>query len=131
MYIITVRRIISGDELKYRNGFFIRRRYGPTDRASSPFALTAPIDDIHPGMFEVEKGGVSVAGEMYRLSDEIWARVEEGEPPNLYCGPVQLEDGQQINGILYPQVLAETQFTDISDYGDWRAYMRSISSLSS
>ena len=27
------------------------------------------IDDIHPGMFEVEEGGVSVAGEMYNMSD--------------------------------------------------------------
>ena len=41
------------------------------------------IGDVHPGMFEVERGGVAVAGEMYRMSDKIWARVESGEPPGV------------------------------------------------
>ena len=47
------------------------------------------INDIHPGMFELnegEEGGVSVAGEIYNMSDEIWSRVEKGEPPHLYKG---------------------------------------------
>src|SRR5262249_5352774 len=65
------------------------------------------IGDVHPGMFEVESGGVSVAGELYRLPDEVWARVEAGEPPNLYKGPVRLEDGRTVDGILYPRALAE------------------------
>lgn len=92
-------------------------------------ARTAPryrlysIDDDHPGMFEVEEGGVSVAGEVYRISDEVWARVEAGEPPGLYCGPVRLEDGREIDGILFPRELAEGKHRDISDYGDWRAYI--------
>src|SRR5262249_56792988 len=30
------------------------------------------IGDVHPGMFEVEAGGVSVASEIYRTTDEIW-----------------------------------------------------------
>jgi gamma-glutamylcyclotransferase (GGCT)/AIG2-like uncharacterized protein YtfP len=29
------------------------------------------IDNIHPGMFQVEEGGISVTGEMYRMSDEV------------------------------------------------------------
>ena len=50
-------------------------------------AWTAPIfrlysiDDRHPGMFEVGDGGVSVAGELYMVSDEVWRRIEAGEPP--------------------------------------------------
>ena len=47
-------------------------------------------------MFEVAEGGVAVAGEMYRMSDEIWQRVEAGEPPHLYCGPVKLDDGRTV-----------------------------------
>jgi gamma-glutamylcyclotransferase (GGCT)/AIG2-like uncharacterized protein YtfP len=81
------------------------------------------IDDVHPGMFEVETDGVSVAGEVYRVPDDVWARVEAGEPPGLYRGPVRLEDGREIDGILYPRELAEGKHRDISDYGDWRAYM--------
>ena len=83
------------------------------------------IGDRHPGMFEVENGGISVVGELYRMSDEIWRRVEEGEPPNLYCGPVKLDDGRVVNGILYPRELAERHHQDISQFGDWRAYMSS------
>ena len=84
------------------------------------------INDVHPGMFEVEQGGVAVMGEYYRMSDDIWARVEAGEPPNLYCGPVKLEDGRTVNGILFPRALAEGKYLDISSYGDWRAYQGAL-----
>ena len=71
-------------------------------------ARTAPvyriysIGDVHPGMFEVAEGGVSVPGEIYRLPDEVWRRVEAGEPPGLYRGPVRLSDGRTVPGILFP-----------------------------
>lgn len=84
------------------------------------------IDDVHPGMFEVASGGVSVSGELYRLPPEVWARVEAGEPPNLYRGPVGLEDGRTVDGILYPRDLAEGRHRDISEFGDWRAYMATV-----
>ncbi len=81
------------------------------------------IGDRHPGMFEVEEGGVSVEGEYYEMSSDIWARVEAGEPPDLYCGPVTLEDGRLVDGILYPRTLAEAHHTDISEFGGWRAWL--------
>ena len=92
-------------------------------------ARTAPryrlysIDDVHPGMFEVETGGVSIAGEVYRVPEGVWQRVEAGEPPGLYRGLVRLEDGRELHGILYPRELAEGKHLDISRYGDWRAYI--------
>jgi gamma-glutamylcyclotransferase (GGCT)/AIG2-like uncharacterized protein YtfP len=91
-------------------------------------ARTAPIyrlysiADRHPGMFEVGTGGVAVAGEIYLVPDEVWQRVEAGEPPGLYRGKVRLADGREIWGILYPRDLAEGRHRDISAYGDWRAY---------
>jgi gamma-glutamylcyclotransferase (GGCT)/AIG2-like uncharacterized protein YtfP len=91
-------------------------------------ARTAPvyrlysIDDRHPGMFEVAEGGVSVAGELYQLPDEVWRRVEAGEPPNLYRGRVKLADGREVWGILYPRQLAEGRHRDISVHRDWRVY---------
>jgi len=91
-------------------------------------ARTAPVDriysigDVHPGMFEVADGGVSVPGEIYRLPDDVWRRVEAGEPPGLYRGPVKLSDGRVVPGILYPREMAEGRHRDISDYGGWRAY---------
>jgi gamma-glutamylcyclotransferase (GGCT)/AIG2-like uncharacterized protein YtfP len=92
-------------------------------------ARTAPvyriysIGDVHPGMFEVAEGGVSVPGEIYRLPDEVWARVEAGEPPGLYKGPVRLDDGRVVDGILFPRELAEGHHRDISSFGGWRAYV--------
>jgi gamma-glutamylcyclotransferase (GGCT)/AIG2-like uncharacterized protein YtfP len=92
-------------------------------------ARTAPvyrifsIGDVHPGMFEVAGGGVSVPGEIYRLPDDVWARVEAGEPPGLYKGPVKLDDGRVVDGILYPRELAEGHHRDISSFGGWRAYV--------
>jgi len=80
------------------------------------------IDDRHPGMFEVSERGVAVAGELYRVPEDVWRRVEAGEPPNLYKGPVTLADGRVVDGILYPRELAEGRHRDISEYGGWRAY---------
>lgn len=83
------------------------------------------IDDIHPGMYEVEEGGVAVEGELYRMSDEVWQRVHAGEPPHLYCGPVKLADGRVVDGILYPQEQVKPQHVEISKFGGWRGYMAS------
>ena len=94
--------------------------------------MTAPIyrlysiDDIHPGMFEVAMDGVAIAGEIYRLPDDVWARVEAGEPPHLYRGPVRLADDRVVDGILYPRDLAESRHRDISNYGNWRSYMEAV-----
>jgi AGZA family xanthine/uracil permease-like MFS transporter len=82
------------------------------------------IGDVHPGMFEVgpDEMGVAVEGELYRVPEDVLQRVEAGEPPHLYRGPVTLHDGRVVDGILYPRALAEGQHRDISGFGGWRAY---------
>ena len=89
---------------------------------TAPIYRLYSISDRHPGMFEVTAGGVSVKGEVYRVPEDVWLRVEAGEPPNLYRGTVTLADGERLYGILYPRDLAEAHHRDISDDGDWRAY---------
>jgi gamma-glutamylcyclotransferase (GGCT)/AIG2-like uncharacterized protein YtfP len=86
------------------------------------------IGDVHPGMFEVgaDEGGISVPGELYWLPAAVWRTVEAGEPPNLYRGPVALEDGRVVPGILYPRALAEGRHKDISAYGGWREYAATV-----
>lgn len=91
--------------------------------ATAPVYRLHSIDDIHPGMFEVVAGGISVQGELYLVPDETMRRVEAGEPPKLYLGDVKLADGRTVRGILFPQELAEGIHEDISDFGGWRAYM--------
>jgi gamma-glutamylcyclotransferase (GGCT)/AIG2-like uncharacterized protein YtfP len=95
------------------------------EAATAPVYRIYSIGDIHPGMFEVGAGGVSVPGEIYRLPDEVWRRVEAGEPPGLYRGPVKLADGRVVPGILFPREMAEDQHRDISEFGGWRAYQAS------
>ncbi len=92
-------------------------------------ARTAPayrvysIGDRHPGMFAVAEGGVSVAGEIYRMPAGVWRRVEAGEPPHLYKGPVKLDDGREVDGILYPREAILPEHRDISEFGGWRGYI--------
>ena len=93
---------------------------------TEPIYRIYSIDELHPGMFEVSEGGVSVKGELYSVSEEVWARVKVGEPPNLYRGIVQLADGRKVLGLLYPRELAEGQHRDISEYRDWRLYTKSL-----
>lgn len=90
---------------------------------TAPHYRLYSIGDVHPGMFEVSSGGVSVAGELYRVPDDVLRRVEAGEPPNLYRGRVHLDDGRAVEGILYPRELAEGVHRDISHLADWRAYV--------
>ena len=93
------------------------------EATTEPVYRMYSIGDVHPGMFEIGDGGVAVKGELYLVPDDVWAQIEAGEPPNLYRGKVKLADGRRPFGILYPRELAEGQHRDISEYGDWRAYM--------
>ncbi|MFP6689479.1 MAG: gamma-glutamylcyclotransferase [Alphaproteobacteria bacterium] len=93
------------------------------EAVTEPVYRMYSIGDVHPGMFEVAEGGVAVMGEVYLVPDDVWARVEAGEPPNLHRGEIKLADGRRPFGILYPRELAEGNQRDISEYGDWRAFM--------
>ena len=85
------------------------------------------IDDVHPGMYEVSEGGVSVAGELYEVPWDVWQRVEAGEPPNLYRGQVKLRGGAKEWGILFRRESVLPQHRDISDFANWRTYLASKS----
>jgi gamma-glutamylcyclotransferase (GGCT)/AIG2-like uncharacterized protein YtfP len=84
------------------------------------------IGDVHPGMFEIAEAGVAISGELYRVADAVLPRIESGEPPGLYRGPVQLSDGRVVQGILFPREMAESNHQDISTYGGWRAYVAAL-----
>ena len=95
---------------------------------TAPAYRVYTINDIHPGMYRVapdEVGGASIWGELYLVSEDIWQGIEAGEPPNLYRGMIELEDGRQVYGILYPRELAEGHYQEITAFGGWRAYMDS------
>jgi gamma-glutamylaminecyclotransferase len=95
-------------------------------------AKTAPryrlhsVRDQHPGIYEVPSGGISIAGEIYEMTDEQHAHLMAGEPPDLYESPIVLEDGSKVNAMIYPQkLIEERKFKDISQFGGWAAYKAS------
>jgi AGZA family xanthine/uracil permease-like MFS transporter len=94
--------------------------------ATAPCYRLYSIGDVHPGMYEVSSGGVSVKGELYRVPDDVLQRVEAGEPPGLYRGLITLRDGRRVQGILFQRHLAESVHRDISDFGGWREYIATI-----
>ncbi|MBI1256177.1 MAG: hypothetical protein GC204_01780 [Chloroflexi bacterium] len=92
---------------------------------TAPYYRVHSINDVHPGMYRLEEdetGGASIGGELYLVPEEVWQGIEAGEPPNLYRGLVELEDGRQVFGILYPRELAEGKHLDITEFGGWREY---------
>ncbi len=81
------------------------------------------VDDLHPGIYEVAEGGISIPGEIYALTLEQYNNLMANEPPGLYEGNIKLDDGSEISAMLYPQELvAKYGWLDISDYGGWAAY---------
>ena len=95
---------------------------------TAPYYRVHSINDVHPGMYRLEEGesgGASIAGELYLVPEAVWQGIEAGEPPNLYRGLVELEDGRQVFGILYPRELAEGKFPVITEFGGWREYWES------
>jgi gamma-glutamylcyclotransferase (GGCT)/AIG2-like uncharacterized protein YtfP len=95
---------------------------------TTPHYRVHSIGDVHPGMYRLENseaGGAGIVGELYLVEEEIWKAIEAGEPPNLYRGLIELEDGRTVYGILYPRELAEGKHPDITEFGGWRAYMAS------
>lgn len=84
------------------------------------------VEDRHPGIYEVGEGGVSIAGEVYELTDDQHAHLLATEPPDLYEAPVELDDGKAVNAMIYPRTLIEKRgYKDISEHGGWAAYKAS------
>ncbi|MGF1576116.1 MAG: gamma-glutamylcyclotransferase [Cyanophyceae cyanobacterium] len=80
----------------------------------------------HPGVYETETDGVSLAGELYEMTAEQYEALLASEPPGLYPGQVELSDGRMAIAMIYPYSLIEKhQWPDISHFGGWAAYKAS------
>jgi gamma-glutamylaminecyclotransferase len=80
----------------------------------------------HPGIYEIESGGIAIPGEVYALTPQQYKNLMAGDPPDLYEGRVILEDGEVISAMLYPRELVEKHnWPDISHFGGWAVYKQS------
>lgn len=91
------------------------------------YRLHAAENGWHPAIYQVEEGGISIPGEVYEISLEQFEALAASEPPNMYPNDVILEDGDTATAFLYPRELVEKyNWPDISDYGGWAAYKKSL-----
>ena len=97
---------------------------GPVSTAAK-YRLHSVKDGWHPGIYVADGDGIAILGELYELTDEQYASLMAGEPPDLYETQVDLADGSTANAMLYPKELVEKNaWPDISKYGGWAAYKK-------
>ena len=91
--------------------------------STAPIYRLHSVRDEHPGIYEVEADGVSIAGELYELTPEQHTHLLASEPPDLYEVTVKLADGSTAQAMLYPRSLIEGRgYPDISNFGGWAAF---------
>jgi AGZA family xanthine/uracil permease-like MFS transporter len=84
------------------------------------------IGDRSPAMFRDDERGASIDAELYEVPDEVWLRILDRKPPGLYRGPVELEDGRRVEGMLgEPDLVASPEAVEITGHGGWAAYLAS------
>ena len=92
-------------------------------KTTPSYRLHAVKDGWHPGIYSADSGGISIPGELYRLTAEQYDYLLETEPPHMYPAEVTLDGGGSAIAMLYPQALIEEHgWPDISDCGGWAAY---------
>ena len=82
------------------------------------------VGDRFPALWLVDKGGVSVPGELYDVPlTTIRDQFIPAEPVELELGVVELADGESaLAVVLRREVLDSPDLVDISDLGGWRQY---------
>ena len=91
------------------------------------YRLHAIKEGWHPGIYAVASGGISIPGEIYEMTVEQYNYLIANEPPDMYESPIELETGESVSAMLYPEELC-TPWPDISDLGGWSAYKASDAS---
>jgi adenine/guanine/hypoxanthine permease len=96
---------------------------------TAPLYRLYSIGDRHPAMIRDDESGRSISAELYEVPDDVWPRIRDTEPPGLYRGPVELDDGRSVEGMLGDnQLIASGDAVEITAYGGWREYLNSRSS---
>ncbi|PIB46143.1 allophanate hydrolase [Pseudomonas sp. 2822-15] len=111
------------------NGQLVRRGARLLERTHSSadyqlFAL-AGGPPYRPGMLRVSEGGVAIEVEMWELPSRELGSFLTGIPAPLGLGKVQLADGRWETGFIC-EPYGLTGAVDISHFGGWRGYLRSL-----
>jgi allophanate hydrolase len=124
--IAVVGAHLSGEPLNHQlidsGGRFVR-----TARTVPAYRLYAlpNTTPAKPGMMRVAERGVAIELEVWSLAADAFGRFVARVPPPLCIGKIALDDGTQASGFLCePSALMGA--TDISHFGGWRPFLRSL-----
>jgi allophanate hydrolase len=117
---------LAGEPLNHQltgvGGRFLRAaRTSPSYRFYALPNTTPP----KPGLARVETGGAAIELEVWSLPPAAFGNFVARIPPPLCIGSLELEDHTRVSGFLCEgQALLGAR--DISSFGGWRAYRRSL-----
>jgi hypothetical protein len=93
---------------------------------TAPHYRLFAVRDAFPAIALSERGGASVAGELYDVSlESIRARFLPDEPPELELTVIELDDARSVLAVgLRPGLIDDgsAELVEITSYGGWRAY---------
>jgi quercetin dioxygenase-like cupin family protein/gamma-glutamylcyclotransferase (GGCT)/AIG2-like uncharacterized protein YtfP len=89
---------------------------------TSPHYRLWSIDDRHPGMMRATTGGASISLEIWSVPSAALASILLKEPAGLSIGKVQIDDGEEVLGVLAEPTLCEGR-REITAFGGWRNYI--------
>ena len=99
-------------------------RYLETTKTEPSYRIWS-INDAHPGMIRVSKGGRPVTVEVYKIPSKGLARILIHEPAGLCIGKIKLANQAEVLGVLAESALLENQ-KEITEFGGWAEYVDSV-----
>jgi allophanate hydrolase len=124
--VVVVGAHLSGEPLNYQL-IDLGARFVRAARTAAAYRLYAlpGTTPPKPGMMRVEERGAAIELEIWSLSPEAFGRFVARVPAPLCIGTIELEDGARASGFLCePHALMGA--TDISKFGGWRPFLRSM-----
>lgn len=124
-HLVVVGAHLGGEPLNHqltdRGGELV----GPV--ATAPVYRLFALDTVppKPGLVRVRTGGASIQGERWRLDLSAFGSFVTTIPAPLAIGTITLADGAGVQGFLC-ESYATVGAVDVTSFGDWRAYRRSI-----
>jgi allophanate hydrolase len=77
-----------------------------------------------PGLARVTSGGSAIEIEVWQLTTAAFGAFVKGVPAPMTIGSCMLEDGTSVHGFGCEPIALEGA-TDITEFGGWRAYLKS------
>ncbi|MEI8292782.1 MAG: allophanate hydrolase [bacterium] len=116
---------LSGQPLNHQltsRGAILQR----TTTTSAAYRLHAlPTEPPKPGLVRLSTGGALIEVEIWDLPLAAFGSFVALVPPPLAIGNLELADGSWVKGFVCEPAMLETS-PDISHFGSWRAYLRSL-----